>query len=166
MNTQYNDVNKDVVQHSVIDGTGRFLSFWTSKFRSGILPGRADFDVFEMKEWLGRILIMEVLDDGADFRYRLIGTNIVQINGRDLTGKRVTDSQYNENIEQVLSSFRLPVIQRSPIVRRGRLVWRADRDFLNYESVHCPLAENGIKINMTIGVQYYYTEKNNKINIF
>ena len=165
MNTQDGYEEEDIVSHCILDATGRFLNLWNSKNRSGILPSRGDFDVFEMKEWLGRIMIMEVLGDGFDFRYRLIGTNIVQIIGRDLTGKCVTDCEYNNNLEHVLNSFRKPIAQRSPIIRRGWVKWRDNRDFIKYESVHCPLSENGIEINMTIGVQNYYFEKNNKFSI-
>jgi len=46
----------------------------------------------ELRFILGWLMIMEPLDGGADFRYRLYGSNIATTTGRDLTGHLVSDS--------------------------------------------------------------------------
>lgn len=48
-------------------------------------PRRSDIDPTEIPRHLPHIHMMDVLDGGADFRYRLIGTAIVQGLGRDNT---------------------------------------------------------------------------------
>ena len=98
---------------------------------------------------------MEVIDGGRDFRYRLIGTTIVQGVGRDLTGRLMSECDYDIPREEVAESFRRPILARAPVFRRGRILWRADRSWRLYESVHCPLAADGVTIDMTIGVHAY-----------
>lgn len=98
---------------------------------------------------------MDVIDGGRDFRYRLVGTIMVEAVGRDLTGRLVSECDYSGNEDNVWASFRRPVESRGPVFRRGRMIWRRDRSWRTYESVHCPLASDGVAIDMTIGTQVY-----------
>ena len=70
----------------------RFCDLWDSRSSDGGIPTRAQFSLEELKPWFGSILFMDVVDFGADFRHRLIGTRIVEMVGRDLTGKLVSYS--------------------------------------------------------------------------
>lgn len=45
---------------------------------------------FSLKPALGYILLIDVLDDGADFYYRLYGSEIARVAGFDMTGKRTS----------------------------------------------------------------------------
>jgi hypothetical protein len=46
---------------------------------------------FALKPALGYILILDVLDDGTDYRYRLYGSEIARVAGFDMTGKRTSE---------------------------------------------------------------------------
>ncbi|HZB93011.1 MAG TPA: PilZ domain-containing protein, partial [Stellaceae bacterium] len=46
-----------------------------------------DFDVFELRPWLGYLHLVEVLASGRDYRYAIYGTDIAMAFGVDLTGK-------------------------------------------------------------------------------
>ena len=67
-----------------------FVALWRSWRTDGLLPGRNDFDVFEVRPWIGRILMMDVIDGGQDFQYRLVGTELVEVR-RDLSGRLVSE---------------------------------------------------------------------------
>lgn len=54
-------------------------------------PQRSLADAFSLKPWLGSLMILEPLEDGADFRYRLYGSAIVEVAGFDMTGRKVSD---------------------------------------------------------------------------
>lgn len=48
-------------------------------------------DPFDLRPVLGYILLLDVLDDGADYRYRLYGSEVARIAGFDMTGKRTSE---------------------------------------------------------------------------
>jgi len=146
----------DVVDAPEHDWINDFAALWRSKQTGDLLPGRADFDWAELQPWFGNIIMMDVLDGGIDFRYRLVGSLLVRAVGRDLTGRRISESDYDGARENVLRSFQAPIQTGAPVFRRGEVVWRPDRSWKKYESVHCPLASDGRAVDMTIGVQAYY----------
>jgi hypothetical protein len=47
----------------------------------------ADLAVLNDPEWLGHLSLIEVLEGGLDFRYRVYGSALAAYYGRDLTGK-------------------------------------------------------------------------------
>lgn len=135
-----------------------FAELWLSKTLGDRLPARADLTIEELQPWLGRLLIMDVLDGGDDFRYRLVGTLIADANDRDLTGKCVSECQYDGHRDHVLASFRAPIETRGPVFRNGRMVWNPEKGWRRYESIHCPLATNGSDVDMTIGLHVYFQD--------
>src|SRR3546814_15920512 len=52
----------------------QLLGLWNRKRGSQRIPARADFDPLELKMILPRLMLLEVVDDPPDFRYRLAGT--------------------------------------------------------------------------------------------
>ena len=68
----------------------RLLEMWTAKCGERRMPARADFDVLELKDWLGNLMLIDVLEDASEFRYRLYGSVLASYYGRDLTGKLTT----------------------------------------------------------------------------
>ena len=67
------------------------VSYWQSKRGARALPLRQEIDPLELRLHLGSLVIIECLPGLADFRYRLIGTNVVAAYGRDSTGKTVRE---------------------------------------------------------------------------
>lgn len=61
-------------------------SYWSDLPRQDDLPATADLDPLGFREALGAVVLVEPNDDASDFRYRLFGTRMVEILGRDLTG--------------------------------------------------------------------------------
>jgi hypothetical protein len=144
----------DIITHPSDPRIAAFATFWEEARGGRTLPYKAAFDALTLRRWLGHVLIMDVIDNGKDFRYRLVGTAIAAALDRDLTGKRVSQCRYDDP-ENVFASFRLPVELRRPTFRAGPVVWNNDRRFRSYESVHCPVTEDGDSVSHTIGVQVY-----------
>ena len=67
------------------------LAYWTEKRGNAEMPLAGAIDPIEMKPALGFIMLLDVIDGGADFRYRVYGTAIVERTGMDWTGKSVSD---------------------------------------------------------------------------
>lgn len=54
------------------------------------MPARDDFDVFELRPWLGYLHIVHVVDGGRDFLHIVYGTELAIVFGIDLTGKTLS----------------------------------------------------------------------------
>lgn len=156
MEIHADQADSDIVDEPASKFVIDFTHLWRSMCRGDEIPARSDFPMDVLIPWLGHILIMDVVDQARDFRYRLVGTELVKTSGRDLTGKLISECDYDCDVQSVVSSFRKPVETRQPVFRRGPAVWQSRIDFLTYESVHCPLRGNSDDIAMTIGVQHFF----------
>jgi|HubBroStandDraft_1064217.scaffolds.fasta_scaffold00163_5 hypothetical protein len=73
---------------AALQGTAnRFLlEYWLAE-QQGAMPPASAIDPIRMRPALGRILIVEPIEQGWDFRYRLFGTLVAAVSGYDMTGK-------------------------------------------------------------------------------
>lgn len=55
-------------------------------------PARADFDVVEFKPWMGWLALLDVIEGGADLRFRVFPSLHAQRIHTDLTGQTVRDN--------------------------------------------------------------------------
>lgn len=147
--------DNDVVGGSDHPMVSAFADQWHGKRGSAPIPDRGDFSIEDMAPFFGHVIIMDVLEGGSDFRYRLIGTAITQFLNRDYTGRTVMHSNYSGAEEKVLDTFRRPVAGGNPVFRKGHVVWAQDRTWRTYQSVHCPVTAGGSEIAMTMGVLYF-----------
>lgn len=95
------------------------VAYWNRKRSGRIGPRRTEIDPTEMVAHLPHIFMLDVIDGGKDFRFRLIGTRIVEGLGRDNTGRRVSEA-YRDRPEaqaQLMAVFRLPVDRKARSVR-------------------------------------------------
>lgn len=95
----------------------RFLvGFWRMHRAGGRLPGVDMVEPFALKPALGYIMLLDVLDDGWDYRYRLYGTNIAQRLGQDLTGRRTSDiSKRAFTGSFYIAGYRAVLARRAPL---------------------------------------------------
>lgn len=62
---------------------------WSRKRGARRAPSRREFDPGEMPQVLPRLILIDVVRDPPDFRYRLAGTDTFFIHGVELTGRSV-----------------------------------------------------------------------------
>ena len=65
---------------------GLLHSLWDERRGGRKMPARADFDAIEFRPWMGHLILIEV-GPGPEFRYRVYGSALAEVFGRDLTGK-------------------------------------------------------------------------------
>jgi hypothetical protein len=66
------------------------LNLWHSLRDANGRVTPEQIDPFALKPALGYILLIDVLEDGADFYYRLYGSEVARVAGFDMTGKRTS----------------------------------------------------------------------------
>ena len=125
------------------------LEFWQSKCQESVLPSRAMFDPFALLPWLGRLILLDVIDRGADFRYRLHGTWLVELFGVDLTGKRL--SEVRSPVARLWHEYQTCVRDRRPLCISSKTL--SERDHRIIDKVVLPLASDGTVVDrLLIGI--------------
>lgn len=142
----------DVVPEADHPQVQAFADLWHGKRGTRVIPRRDDFDIEDLGPWMGFVIIMDVIDGGADFRYRLIGTGITTFLRRDYSGRTVMESDYGDARAKIVDTFRKPVQVLAPVFRSGFVGWAVDKSWRTYHSVHCPISREGDIPEMTIGV--------------
>lgn len=66
------------------------LDHWNTLRGPAKAPAVAALDPLALRPALGYVMLVDPVDDGADFRYRLYGSLISSVSGTDLTGKLVS----------------------------------------------------------------------------
>jgi len=123
-------------------GFKRLIDYWRSKHRGGKLPARRDIEPADLKPILAQLLLIEVLREPLDFRYRLAGTLSYDIFGYDLTGRRVRDIEPAAWSEMVWQSLATIVQSGEPhFVRLDFETPEGNRR--SYRVVRLPLADDG-----------------------
>ena len=77
-------VDFEVIEQPDLPLIKQLVAYWEKKRGMRLAPCRADVDPVELRMHLPNIFMVDVLDGGADFRYRLIGAAIVAGLGRAL----------------------------------------------------------------------------------
>ena len=124
------------------------LQIWEARCKDGHLPARGDFDPLDLKQFLGRIVLFDVLENPRRFRFRLVGTDWVLRFGLDPTNTLVDDfprAASRPFINEVLGKI---VDGRVPLwVRRSILI--EDR-YYHYGMLLMPLSADGQTVNMVM----------------
>ena len=120
-------------------------ALWDRKRGDRVMPARADFDPTDLREHIGSLFLVDVLEGGDDFQYRLIGSAIVDAVGRDVTGKKVSDVFE----EPILRLYRHLVQHPTPVRTHGTVEWR-QRCYLEHECILLPLSDDGRTVNKFI----------------
>lgn len=124
----------------------RLHALWREKCRGDLLPARADFDPLEMRDCLGSVFLAEALPEDDDFRYTLVGSDITRAVQRDSTGKRVSEVFGAAG----LALYRKVRDECQPIRVHGPVDWLG-RDYIGYETIVLPLADDGRQTDRFIG---------------
>ncbi|HYE52115.1 MAG TPA: PAS domain-containing protein [Azospirillaceae bacterium] len=95
--------------------------YWRTLSPRGLPPQRSALDPFEIRELLPRILLLQVVEDGEDFEYRIAGQEVENATGRSLRGLRLTDVAGRRGRDRVLDDYRRVALEGRPHFRRDRL---------------------------------------------
>lgn len=139
----------------------RFLAYWRSKCPAVGFPRRRDITPDEIVPLLPYVFMLDVLRDGpaADFRFRLVGTAIVDIEGEH-TGRLLSDMFPDRKAYQVLWRQYCDAAEGKIWVRHETLRWQG-RDHVHYEVILAPLQDDSDAIDMLIGMAHGEKQSDN-----
>ncbi|HJW41898.1 MAG TPA: PAS domain-containing protein [Rhizomicrobium sp.] len=128
--------------------------YWERKRGSRAMPSRGQVVPSEIKNLLPFVVLVDVVDGGADFRYRLVGSQLHAYFPAQPTGRLVSEALLPfgaDTVAATLDVYRRVVAQRQPLRIRGDGAWYA-QDPKFFEAILTPLSEDGASANMIFGV--------------
>ena len=142
----------------ISDRCAAVLAHWRALPREGRLPARDSFEPLKLVPYLPFIYLIDVLRvPDVDFRYRLVGTDIVANIVGDPTGACLSELQDIDTHCRLVELYRKSAdkgdvrVQRLPFENRsGVRCW--------YETVAMPLAADGQSVDMLLGVSEHFRE--------
>ncbi|MBI1244745.1 MAG: PAS domain-containing protein [Alphaproteobacteria bacterium] len=126
-------------------------AYWRTKSIDGRLPGRADIDPGEMVAFLANIVLLDVLREPLDFRYRLMGTAVEAHMLRPYIGELMSTVEHQRAPSRIWSDFETVALRRRPILTDVPYVG-PHRDFMRVQHVIMPLAADGETVDMVLSV--------------
>jgi hypothetical protein len=125
-----------------------FFQYWNTKRGAAPCPRHSDIDPLEIRYALGYVLIAERRPPPDHFHFRLMGQELVERYGVDLTGRSL--AAYPEPIyrELVRKTFSSVIDQRRPVLVDRNIVTAGRRH--RYEGLTLPLSSDGTTIDQVI----------------
>ena len=124
--------------------------YWQAKAK-GKVPSRSDIDPVDVRELLPNLMMIDMLGDPPRFRYRLVGTRVVQYTGFDFTG-RCIDEMVFQGRDFMEQCYRRMLAEKRPIF--GHYAWLVrSRHFGQCEFGLFPLSDDGVTVNRGISIE-------------
>ena len=132
----------------------RFYDYWNARRAApDFVPLRADFDPADLRELLPNIVIMEVERSPLRFRYRLVGTRVVEFNNLDFTGLYLGTIGWDEE-RQLVDSCTDAAAGRTPLC--GFYTWTLRNGNIGKcEFALFPFSDDGATITQLFGIEDY-----------
>ena len=130
----------------------RLLRYWQSKRDGSALPSRSDVDPAELSAILPHLFMFDVKADPLHFVFRLVGTKVVDLFGRDLTGSHVDQHQMRDVAFWHYDLMKRVVEQRTPLALHAKAAWHdGATQWLGVELLYVPLSSDGIAVDVLVG---------------
>jgi hypothetical protein len=133
-----------------MDQWKELLAYWQARHVEGRPPSRQDIDpAVDLPLMAANLLIADVVPEG--YRYRLVGSAVVERHKEEMTGKLAGSSHFLEKVRpQLLQSFDAVRDGRKPMLLKTGL---SESDYATAATLVLPLVESsGQTEKLLIGV--------------
>jgi hypothetical protein len=125
------------------------FQYWDRKRAERPMPARRDLDPTEIPRLLPHLRITEILEGCTRFRYRLVGTAVVETYGADFTGKYTDELYSGERRVYIERNYRIVHEKKRPMFLRSRYITLKGYDIIANRLL-APLSDNGVEVDMVI----------------
>jgi hypothetical protein len=138
---------------------GRLHRYWRGiQPAAGLIPARRHLDPAAIPRLLPALRLYDVHRDPWRFRYRLVGTELVRVLGRDLTGGWYHENVPNAETTRSYADLVFVAEGKGFCYRRGfPLELMPHKDHITAERILLPLADDGRAVNMVLGFTVHHT---------
>ncbi len=131
---------------------GTALTYWLEKRGARSMPSKRDIDPTEISaKILPNLQLIDVIDGGARFRYRLIGTATVDAYGEDFTG-RYPDEMFPAELRDFIHGiYRRVCVSKAPLFLSNRYVTAKGFELAS-KRIYMPLSDDNTEAHHILGV--------------
>lgn len=144
----------DVLPEGADQKLSQFLGYWRSKCSAGRLPARREIDPTEIVPLLAAIFLMDV--DGEDFRFRLVGQDIVARYG-SLRGRALRELMVGRELELTIAEHRRCIVARQPVYSENTVQSAGTGDWQLYQRLLTPLGGAHGVVDGLAGIMVFRT---------
>lgn len=133
----------DIAEH-VLCSTDlkKFYEHWRSICGDRPMPRRADFEPVAIGPLLHLVSLVDVLDDGKDYHFRVVGSTIESVTGLAFNHTRLSEFPHDKARDAIKATLDQCVAEAQPLYQEGRL-YEPTRDYQEFRSVILPLSDDG-----------------------
>ncbi len=113
------------------------------------MPHRRDLRPADVSWMLGRFYLIDVLNGGADYCFRLFGTFWEKMYGADLSGQRLSEIEATGRLTALRGDYDTVVATRAPFLHPGKLVW-PDQKSISYERLLIPFSDDNGQVSLIL----------------
>lgn len=124
--------------------------YWDAKRQNKLMPSRADIDPVEIPRLLPYVILIDVVREPLDFRYRLMGTQACILMHRDFTGQMFSKIPGNGKESALWQACEAVVSSKAPMY--WQIPYLGPERFRHYEDVSLPLSKDGVNVTMIFAV--------------
>ena len=124
------------------------FAYWAALRDGDRLPARRNLRPGDIKRLLPTISLTDVRE--GDFRFRLAGTGLYGVYGREITGRRLGEIYHGAAADYWRAELGKVVASRRPGVGVHNLGWRG-APHLSIVWLRLPLAADGVTVDMILG---------------
>lgn len=130
-------------------GLSELLQHWKTLCGDRAMPRRSDFDPINVPGLLSGICLVEVINGGEDYFYRVAGTGLEEMSGQALQNKRFSELEHAEACEAMRATCAACVQSARPVVITNMLQ-EPGRDHTAITAIILPLSDDGETVNMIL----------------
>ena len=138
----------------------QIVEYWDSKRPApDVLPGRQHLDPVDIPDLLSNVWLIDVTRDPLRFRFRLLGTAVVEYAGEDNTGK-----WFDEALPNFDPGVFIDVVEtHEPTWTRSASRMRPYKEYRELERVRMPLARDGKTVDMILCLTVFFDKDGKEI---
>jgi hypothetical protein len=136
------------------------LTHWRQARKGNLLPSRNDFDLAALASILPNIVLLDVIENPLDFRYKVIGNVAMQNFTKNYTGVALSEIPGKGPDSAVFSSLKTVVQSKEPCAQQIPYVG-PNHDFKKISSLALPLAKDHINVDKIMIIVEFLSMQSN-----
>jgi hypothetical protein len=139
----------------------QLYDYWRSRRNGRRCPSRADIDPVDIPTLLPHLMLTDVIDDGARFRWRLSGSEVERNFGAAMRGRYLDEVLRDGYLEYLNGLYRSAIAGQTPVYSENSYAkdngWDAYSEVLRTARLLLPLAPAGEAVNMVLVGQVFFS---------
>ncbi|MEI6559075.1 MAG: PAS domain-containing protein [Rhodospirillaceae bacterium] len=141
--------------------SGRLISlrdYWRARRGTRPWPLRSDIDPVDIPALLPGVMLIDVETEPQRFRFRLVGTRMVEVFGQDPTGKYLDQPWHRRETASLLAPLRRTVASAGPAAVCGIVAWDNGAS-VDIEWLFLPLGNASGRVSMILAGADFFSQR-------